>query len=776
MIRSIPRAFAVTSLLCASLSACSNIAPPDKSAPTTATSCPDDLQFFDSHVWGPILSVKCIGCHNPAGPAGYTGLVLETPDQKDYLRHDFDVVSKVAARTSGGTSVLLLRPSGQYPGGHDGGTLVPPDSPEYADLQVFVNRVTKGECQSGALKAACTAPTPGRRVLRRLTRDEYDNTIHDLFAIDSTWGQAFVADVVQNGFDNDAASLDVSPLLADQIRKAAEDIADEALANVTTLVPCAPDAPGTDTCARSFIQSFGKRAFRRPLTEAETDRYVALATSIAATDGFTEGIRYTLEAMLESPGFLYRLEIGDPGSDGNYHLGPYEIASELSYLVWGTMPDDELFRSADSGALANADEIERQARRLLADPRSTKAFARFTEEWLGLTVLPDAVKDAMMFPDFTDAVRSAMLDEAGNFVDHVRRQGTGALPELFTASYGVPSPALAQYYGATVAGGVATFSDQSHAGLLSLGAVLTTFSFATHTSPIHRGKFVRERLLCETLSPPPASLMVQPVAFDPTLPTREQFAAHSAQEPCKSCHRLIDDIGFGFEHFDPVGRYREKENGKPIDASGDIVSSPASDGAFNGTVELGQRLAASPDAEQCYVLQWFRFAYGMDQSEDTACTVGDLQARFAASGKKLDELVVAIAKEPHFTTRLPDVAPPPTAVPTMPASPPADAGTTPPPPPSATADAAPPPPPSDLAVSDHVDSTWSMGSCHSVTVTNEGTTQTTWKITLTISGTMTQNWSSVATVQGSQATFSGAPFNASIAPGESATFGYCVAN
>jgi len=439
------------------------------------------------------------------------------------------------------------------------------------------------------------------------------------------------------------------------------------------------------------------------------------------------------------------------------------------------MPDDDLFRSADSGALANPDEIERQARRLLADSRSGKAFARFAEEWLGLTVLPNVVKDATLFPNFTDTIRSAMLDEAGNFIDHVRRQGTGALPELFTASYGVPSAALAAYYGASLSGGVAAFADQSHAGLLSLGAVLTTFSFATHTSPIHRGKFVRERLLCQTLSPPPASLMVQPVAFDPTLPTREQFAAHSAEEPCKSCHRLIDDIGFGFEHFDPVGLYRATENGKPIDASGEIVSSPASDGAFDGTAELGQRLATSPDAEHCYVLEWFRFAYGMDQSEDLKCTIDDLATRFATGGKKLDDLVVAIAKEPHFTTRLVDEAPPPSAAPSASTGPPEDAGA--PPPPMKKPDAGmPPPPPSNVTVSDHVDSTWSMGSCHSVTVTNTGTSPTTWSITITISGTMTQNWSSVASAQGNQVTFSGASFNATIAPGESATFGYCLSN
>jgi cellulase/cellobiase CelA1 len=262
--------------------------------------------------------------------------------------------------------------------------------------------------------------------------------------------------------------------------------------------------------------------------------------------------------------------------------------------------------------------------------------------------------------------------------------------------------------------------------------------------------------------------MVQPVVFDPSLPTREQFAVHAANEPCKSCHRLIDPVGFGFEHFDPVGRYRETEGGKVIDARGEIVSSPFSDGPFDGVAALGQKLAISKDADRCFVLQWFRFAYGSDESEEQTCTVNDLLSRFDTGQKKLDELVVALTKAPHFTTRLTEPLAPPLST-----APAADAGTI-PPVPTTKPDAAPPTPPSDLSVSDHVDSQWSMGSCHTVTVTNEGTMAVTWRITLTISGTLSQNWSSTATAQGNQVTFSGADFNATIAPGESANFGYCV--
>jgi hypothetical protein len=430
--KSFHRAVVATALVLAGASiGCSNIAPPDKGDETIAPACADDLRFFESRVWGPILNVQCIGCHSASGPASGTAFVLETPDIPDHLQHNWATAAHVAGRTTGGTSVLLLRPSGKHPEGHRGGALIAPESPEYGDLQAFVGRVTKGECQAGAIGTVqCTGAAPGRRVLRRLTRDEFDHTITDLFGMPSRWGQAFVADIVKNGFDNDTASLVVSPLLADQIRKAAEDIADQALTKISSLVTCTPDPPGVDTCARTFVTSFGKRAFRRPLTAAETGRYVALHGSIAAEDGFAEGVRYVLTAMLQSSSFLYRLELGDLGPDNTYHLGPYEVASELAYLIWGTMPDDELLRAADSGALARPDEVERQARRLLAGSRSTKTFGRFAEAWLGLGVFPNVVKDEALFPDFTDAIRGAMLEEVTGFVDHVRRAGTGALPEL----------------------------------------------------------------------------------------------------------------------------------------------------------------------------------------------------------------------------------------------------------------------------------------------------------------------------------------------------------
>ena len=695
--------------------------------------------------------------------------MLKTAEEPSYLAENFETVKRVAALKMGEISVLLLRPTGRHPAGHPGGALIEADSENYRDLETLVTRVTTGTCPAEAVAEGCESPEPGPRQLRRLTRYEYDNTVRDLFGITGSWGGSFAPDVVVNGFDNNARSLVVTPLFADQLRRAAEDIAGQVISSVSTLVPCVPAGDADAACATEFVQSFGKRAFRRPFTAAEVSRYVALQQGIAAEDGFAEGVRYVLQAMLQSPNFLYRLELGEADGTGRYRLTPYEIATELSYLVWGTLPDAELFAAAESGALGDPQEIARQARRLLADPRSTPAVSRFVEQWLGLTVLPNVVKDTAAFPAFDEVVRAAMVAEAAGLVDHVRRRGSGALPELFTATYGVVTPELAAFYGMPATSGVAQFPDGAHAGVLTLGGVLATYSFATHTSPIHRGKYVRERLLCQELPPPPADLMVQPVSFDPALPTREQFAAHAAQEPCKSCHRLMDPIGFAFESFDPVGRYRASEDGMMIDTRGEIVSSPATDGTFNGVAELGARLAESPDASACYVRQWVRYAWGLEESDRLACALDHVVSRFVAGGLKLDDLIVELTQSPHFVERSADEPsddPGPAPIET-------DAGAA-PQPSASPEDSGTPAPPHDLDVVERLDSQWAMGSCHSVTVTNTGDAPVTWSLTLTVTGTLSQNWSSNATANGSDVTFTGVDYNATLGPGESTNFGYCV--
>ena len=785
-----------TLLLAASLpvlaAACSHAADhasasgPGSTLAATPAGCPDTLDAFRDELWKPILSVKCIGCHNEKGIAAGTRMVLKPPSESGYLEANLATMKAIAAVELGGVPVLLLRPTGRYPDGHTGGKLIDPASADYQHLAAFVDRVTTGKgCgsataagQGGAGAATCNEVTPGAQALRRLSHGELQNTLRDLLGVDAAFAQTLVPDTVVNGFDNNAAALTVTPLLFGQLRDAAEKTAGQVTMDLTKLVPCSPTKDGEAACAATFIGTFGKRAFRRPLTATETARYTMLYSTIAKDEGFSGGIEVVVEAMLQSPSLLYRTELGAPGKAGLYDLTPHEIASELSYLVWGSMPDDALFAAAAAGTLTDPAEIEKQARRMLKDPRSTRAMGHFVGQWLGVDQLATVPKDEKVYPELTPDVRAAMLDETARFVDYVRTQGTGAMPELFTAGYSIVSPPLAKYYGVAPPPGTdfAKVDLAEHAGILTQGSVLSRYALPGSSSPIHRGKFVRERLLCQKLAPPPPNLKVVPPAVDPTLTTRERFAAHSSQEPCKSCHRMLDPVGFGFEKFDGIGRPRSTENGLPIDVTGEVIGSLSTDGTFDGVADLGKRLAASTEVQDCYALAWFRYGYGVEENAELSCAVQGVASAFKGKALGLDELIVALTQSPRFRSRSGDGGGAPDgtgaggsggstgmgAAGSSSGAP--DAG--------APMDDGGAPPPVDVV--DKVDSQWDQGACHSVAVTNKGASSVTWTVTLTITGKLTQTWNAMSTSAAGGATFTGVAWNAKLEPGAATTFGYCA--
>ena len=742
--------------------------------------CPDDLAFFEANVYKPILAQKCALCHGDGGLAKGTRLVLRPATEEGYLAKNFEAVKAFATVMEGETSLLLLKPSGKAVSGHTGGKIVPFDSPEYHTLQTFVARVTEGkECDSGV--TSCAAPAPGPRLLRRLSRSEYDATIHDLFNIDSAWGASFTSDIVVNGFDNNAAALRVTPLLAEQTRKAAEAIAKAIIASPGQNLPC-DVATGDEACAEKLIDAVGKRAFRRPLGAADHARYLALYTLVAKDDGFAGGVEAVITAMLQSPSFLYRTELGDaaaPVGKDAIKLTPYEVASELSYFLWGTMPDAALFAAADAGELSTPAQIEKQARRLLADPRSQATILRFVEAWLEIDRLPNIPKDAVTYPELDAAARVAQREETRRFVAHVMADGTGTLPELLTSRTSFLSPELAKLYGLPApagpkdAGGFAeaSFEGTARAGILTQGSVVSTHSNPSSSSPIHRGKLVRERLFCQPLPPPPAGLMVQPPPVDPSLTTRERYAAHATMEPCASCHRLIDPIGFGFERFDGIGRERDAEAGQKIDTSGQILATPGSDGMFDGTVELATKLAASPDVHACFATQWMRFAYGIQEDAETACLVDELGQGFEKNGLKIEDLIVALTLAPRFAQRTVDGSEVPGSGTGTGAGGGASTGAT---SGGSTGSGAGGggPATSDLVVATTIDSQWATGYQMSVKIENHGAAPITWSATLTVDGKITDLWNAVSVPAGTKTTFTGKDFNAVLDPGASTSFGF----
>ena len=752
--------------------------------------CAEELAWFNQKIWGPILTTQCIGCHSSAGLARRTALVLEDASSPAARARNFEALRGVALTQLGGDSVLLLRPTLRHPDGHAGGRLIAPESEDFVALTQFVRMVTNPDCAAPAPPmVTCASPAPGARQLRRLSRAELERSIRDLTGVD--WRSSSLApDPVVRGFDNQAEALRVTPLLADQLRAAAEQIATEALRTPGRVLPCTPAAGEEPQCAARFIEVFGARAFRRPLTMAETGRYQQLY-ALGATDGFKKGVELVLSALLQSPHFLYRTELGVPAADGTYRLTPYEIASELSFLLIGTTPDEALLTAARTGALDTSAGIEAQARRLLGLSGARENLRRFIGQWLGLDRLATIPKDDVAYPGFGAPLRAALLHEAERMTEDVVFNGAGTLDALLQAPNTFLNAALATFYGVgtptrvdTDGFGRASFPDPGRRGLLGLGAVLATHARPNSGSPIHRGKLVRERFLCQDLPPPPPGLVAQPPPLDPTRTSRQRYDAHSEMQPCASCHRLMDPIGFGFDRYDGIGR--QERGTAAVDTRGSILDSPRTDGDFDGITGLAARLAESDDVRDCFAKQWLRFGYGVAEDVQLSCVLAQVQRRFRASGGDVRELLVALTQTSHFVTRqgegsvgTPDGGLAPDAGVSADAGVAAgdggvgvDGGGSPVP------DAGVPDGglslPRAQTVTQVRDTEWPQGWCDRYLVTNVGAARFDWSVSLDVPGRITTFWDAEASAMEGAVTFTGRQYNRTLEPGRTTQFGFCA--
>ncbi|HZO12395.1 MAG TPA: DUF1592 domain-containing protein [Polyangiaceae bacterium] len=492
----------------------------------------------------------------------------------------------------------------------------------------------------------------GEAPLRRLTRQEYNNTIRDLLNDDSGPADAWLPDPIALGFDNNAKAQVVSFQLAEQFVASAEAVAATAMQNLA--LPCAEQ---TSACAREFIDDFVPRAYRRPLTDDDRARLMGVFGWGLSEDGFDTGIRLVLETVLQSPHFLYRVELTGVESGELVRLDDYAIATRLSYLLWGSMPDAELFDSASRGELHTREQVRAQAERMLLDWRARDALANFTRQWALLDEIDDAEKDPQQFPLFSEEVKPFLKQGTTLFVDHVTfASDKGDFEELMTASYVFANAQTAPLWGTSAAGDDFQRVDvdpAQRAGIVTDLAWLTALAKYDQSHPVARGVFVREHLLCQTLPNPPDNVEIEIPMVDPNSTTRERFSQHSADPSCAGCHELIDPLGFGFEHYDAVGMYRDTENGKPVDASGSIVQTEDLDGPFDGAVELAHKLAASSEVRRCFATQWYRYAFGRGETPSDGCTIDDLHARWGDRDFNLRELLIALTQTDAFFYRRP---------------------------------------------------------------------------------------------------------------------------
>lgn len=500
---------------------------------------------------------------------------------------------------------------------------------------------------------------------RRLTRAEYNASVAVLLGDTTSPATNLPPELLGNLFSNDSAQQPVSADLVSGYNNIAADIASRATsgAALSKLVPCAASATSAtaqDSCAQTFIQSFGSKAYRRPLAADETTDLLALEKSVTASGTFTSGLAAVIEAMLQAPDFLYRIEQGvpDPANAALRRPSGDEMATRLSFLFWGVGPDDALRTAAASGELLTADGVLKNAQRLLADDRSHAVVKYFFDSLFPITTLTDQARDATLYPKFSPQIGSYMRQETETFLQNEIFNGKGTWPSVLTADYTYVNGPLAAFYGISGVTGndfqKVQLDTTKRMGLLTQGAVMTGTTVTNSTNPVLRGSFVVNKLMCMNISLPsdPGLLALVKVPENVTGTTaRTRFSAHSSQPVCRACHALMDPIGFALENYDAVGQYRTQEGDQTIDASGKIpdVGDEKHETVVGG-VQLAQQLAESETAQRCFAQHWLEYGYGrtLKQTPEELCLQEKLNTAFKASGYNVKQLLLDLTQTPAF--------------------------------------------------------------------------------------------------------------------------------
>ena len=490
----------------------------------------------------------------------------------------------------------------------------------------------------------CDQDKIGVSPLRRLTRQEYDNPVKDLLGVDLKLAKRFNEDEKAGVFPGNYFTP-ISEALFGQYAAASAEAAAKAVEQLAQLLPCAAtvQANNEQACATNFIRQFGRRAFRRPLDDAEVSRYQELFKTGRDGANFGSGIGLVVEGILESPHFIYLVE--GPGA-----LTQHQLASRLSYFLWTGPPDAKLAALADSGGLRTPEAMRNEAKRLLADPRAQDMLEDFHMRWLVLDDLETGLTKEG-FPEF-DAIQPLLREETRRFATEVYK-GDGKLDTLLTAPWTMANGVLAkQLYG--VNGGndwqkVSLDASQGRGGILTQGSFLATHGHEG-SSPIFRGIAVREQFFCIELPPPPPGADANLPEASPTKTTRDRVEQHRQNPECASCHNLMDTIGYGFEAYDLIGKYRTTENNIKVDDSGELLTTDI-DGKFKGAAELSRKMAGSAMVQKCVTTHWFRYALGRVETDLDKCSINAVVDGFKKSGFNLQELLLAMVESDGFRIR-----------------------------------------------------------------------------------------------------------------------------
>ncbi|HUQ95288.1 MAG TPA: DUF1592 domain-containing protein [Bryobacteraceae bacterium] len=603
----------------------------------------------------------CRTCHHASGIAAATRLHFpETGASPERVEAFGRWLVTFVNREHPEQSLLLNKPTNRVK--HIGAERIPAGGAEEVALKAWVDRLVllEGEPLRRALaykREEQPTKAKARSAMRRLTNSQYNNVVRDLVGELSQPAGQFPPEDYVNSFKNQFESQNLSPMLYEGYSNAAEKIARNAfrLGDSRGLIKCPP----SPACRTQFVRSFGLQAFRRPLDADEQKRYESLFTQ---QTGFLKGAQAVVEAMLQSPHFLFRMDgTTDP------KLTPYAAASRLSFALWDTAPDRALLESAARGELATRAGLERAARRLLADPQARLALDEFVSQWLQFDRVLSTTRDRRAYPKFSRETAVAMTEEAKRFVADLVWNDRNFM-ELFTAAHGYVNAELAAVYGVPAPAQefhpVPFPKDSGRAGIFGQALFLTLTSKPGDTSPTSRGLFVREQFLCQHVPDPPPGVTTDLPALTEAKPqtNRERLAMHAANASCAGCHMLIDPIGHGLEKFDAIGERREKltlkfypekvKNPKPtvveleLDTAGSVAGINHSN--FQSPQELGEILARTPQCRECVVKQYFRYTAGRQETAADRAVIQRVYGAFEKSGFRFQEMIVSLMLEREF--------------------------------------------------------------------------------------------------------------------------------
>ncbi|MDR3618329.1 MAG: DUF1592 domain-containing protein [Paludisphaera borealis] len=630
-----------------------------------------DESFFVESAYPMLHAVQCERCHSDNGVASEARLAFpETDAGRDRITAFGLSLMDLVDRKNPEQSLLLRKPTKRVK--HTGGQRIKPGSDEEAVLLRWINYLAglSDEQVRQARERIARSDPRGVEALavRRLTHSQYNQTVRDLLGDQIQPASGFPKEDFVNGFKNQLEGQGISPLQAEAYSKAAERLARAAFrgGDQHGLIPRQPASPTDAACVDAFVRQFGLKAFRRPLTDDEARRYSGLfLEEVGRAKNFQAGASMVIEAMLQSPHFLFRVERG-----ADSPAAPFEIASRLSYLLWGTTPSDELLRAAGKGDLATAEQIEASARRMLEDPRARPAMEEFLAQWMRFDRVLEATRDRRRFREFNADVAAAMVEETRRLFNHLVWNDQNFM-EFFTADYTFVNSDLARLYGLPAPGEefakVEYPADSGRSGVLGHGSFLVLTSTPSETSPTARGLFVRNHFLGQEVPPPPAGVntVLPNMTEDAPMTNRQRLAVHLNSESCASCHRLLDPIGLGFEQYNAIGAFQKKmvlqfpgprgEEGRgrkstikelDVDSSGYIQG--IEDSTFSTPRELGRLLAASPTCQKAIVKQLFRYAFGRQETVNDQPVIDALVAKFRDSGFRFRELIVALVTSELF--------------------------------------------------------------------------------------------------------------------------------